>query len=49
VDFDLAAGGRLVRLTRAGLPALQGQRSQGGRFLLPLYASNVGGKWVIAR
>jgi hypothetical protein len=49
IDFDLAAGGRLVRLTRAGLPALQGVRSQGGRFLLPLYASNVGGKWVIAR
>jgi hypothetical protein len=49
VDFDLAAGGRLVRLTRAGLPALQGQRSQGGRFLLPLYASKVGGTWVIAR
>lgn len=49
INFDLAADGRLVRLSRAGLPALQGERSQGGRFLMPLYASLVGGKWVIAR
>lgn len=49
LQFELAAGGRLVRLSREGRPALQAQRAQGGQFLLPLYVSNVEGRWVIAR
>ena len=49
LQFDLLAGGRVLRLSREGGPALQAERSQGGRFVMPLYVSNVGGRWVIAR
>jgi hypothetical protein len=49
LSFDHLAGGRLIRVSRQGLPAIQARLSQGGRFVLSLYAANVEGRWRVVR
>jgi hypothetical protein len=49
LGYDSYAGGRVVRLSRPAGPALQARLSQGGRFLLPIYAAHVDGRWTIVR
>jgi hypothetical protein len=49
LEFELAGGGRLVRINRPGGPAVQVRLSQGGRYRLPVLAANIGGTFRIVR
>jgi hypothetical protein len=49
LTFELCADSRLIRITRSSRPPIQARLSQGGRFLLGIYAAKVGGVWRIAR
>jgi hypothetical protein len=49
LSFDSFADGHLVRLSRKSGPALQARLSEGGRFVMQLYAANVAGRWIIVR
>jgi hypothetical protein len=49
LSFDHLAGGRLIRVSRQGRPAIQARLSLGGRFVLPLYAANIDGAWRVVR
>jgi hypothetical protein len=49
LQFELCAGGRLLRITRPTGAVLQVRLSQGGRFLLPVIAAKIGGEFRIVR
>jgi hypothetical protein len=49
LSVDHLAGGRLIRVSRQGRPAIQARLSLGGRFVLPLYAANIDGAWRVVR
>ena len=49
LSFDHLAGGRLIRVSRQGRPAIQARLSLGGRFVLPLYTANIDGAWRVVR
>ena len=50
-DFTLEVlgDGRLVRISRHASPAVQARLSQGGRFVLSVYAAQIDGVWRIVR
>jgi hypothetical protein len=49
LQFELCAGGRLMKITRPSGPVVQVRLSQGGRYLLPVIAAKIGGELRIVR
>ena len=49
LSFEHLADGRLIRVSRQGLPAIQAHLSLGGRFVLAVNVAQVGGAWRVVR
>ena len=47
--LEVLGEGRIIRISRHASPAVQARLSQGGRFVLTVYAALVDGVWRIVR